>query len=65
MKRQRYSIHLIPPEGEPRPVDAAGGLAAALDAANDQANSTGLEVRVWDTQRARCIYTVPARQEAA
>lgn len=63
MKRRRYSLHLISPAGHPRPVDAAGRQEDAIDAAEAKARATGLEVRVWDTRSARCIYTAPAPEE--
>lgn len=58
MKR-RYSIHLIR-AGKPNPVNAIAKHDAAIDAAETLAKGTRLEVKVWDRQTGRCIYTVPA-----
>jgi len=57
--RQRYSLHIIQPTGEPRPVDAIRKQGAAIDAAEVTARETGLEVRVWDRLKGECIYTAP------
>jgi hypothetical protein len=57
--RQRYSLHVIQPTGEPRPVDAIRKHSAAIDAAEITARETGLEVRVWDTLKGRCVYSAP------
>lgn len=59
MARKRYSIHLIRSTG-PVPVDAIRNHDRAIDAAEEKAKSTKLEVRVWDTRTARCVYSVPA-----
>ena len=63
MKRTRYSLHVIQSTGQPSPVDGKADQYKAIDAAEDKARATGLEVRVWDTKRARCIYSVPAAEE--
>jgi len=64
MKRLRYSIHLIPSTGQPRPVEAIANQYKAIDQAEARARATGLETRVWDTREARCVYTVPAAEQA-
>ena len=55
--RKRYSLHVIQPTGEPRPVDAIQKRGMATDAADVRARETGLEVRVWDTVKGECVYT--------
>jgi hypothetical protein len=60
--RPRYSIHVIQENGAPDPVDAIRDHDRAVDAANNKALATGLEVRVWDTLKARCVYTAEASQ---
>lgn len=61
----RYSIHQIR-RGNPQPVNAVKGHDAAIDAAETLAQQTRLEVKDWDRQTGRCIYTVPATfQEVA
>jgi hypothetical protein len=62
MRRTRYSLHVIASTGHPRPVDAKSDQRKAIDAAEAKAAATGLEVRVWDTRRARCIYSAPSEE---
>ena len=58
--RHRYSLHVIQPTGEPRPVAVMRDRTMAVGGADIAARETGLEVRVWDTLKGRCIYTAPA-----
>ncbi len=61
-----YSIQVIRAKG-PTPAGFRKSKYGAIDAAEATAAGTGLEVRVWDTKTARCVYSVPAaqRQEVA
>lgn len=62
MKRIRYSIQIIHANGAPVPFASRRGKYAAIDLAEETARATKLEVRIWDTQEAKCFYTIPAEE---
>ena len=62
LRKPGYSIHVIHRDGTPVPVGFRVRQNKAIDLAEEKCGETGLEVRVWDTHRARCIYTAPAHE---
>jgi hypothetical protein len=58
--RLKYSVQVIAKDGRPSPRGGAGKKFDAIDKAEALGRSTHLEVRVWRTSEARCIYTIPA-----